>query len=76
MDLNKLSFWEDIWKSKFNIEKYKVLYIGSKNITFIQLNKEIKNVNEEYDLGVGFDDTFKVDKYILSIVSIADGMND
>ena len=32
MDLNKLSNWGDIWKLRFNIEKYKVLHIGSQNI--------------------------------------------
>ena len=32
MDVNKLSFWEDIWKLDFNIEKFEVLNIGSKNI--------------------------------------------
>ena len=32
MNLNKLSYWEDIWKLIFNIEKCQVLHIGSKNI--------------------------------------------
>ena len=27
MDLNKLSYWEDIWKLRFDIEKFNVLYI-------------------------------------------------
>ena len=32
MHLNKLSYWDNIWKLKMNIEKCKVLHIGSKNI--------------------------------------------
>ena len=32
MDLNKLSYWEDISILEFNIKTYKVLYIGYKNI--------------------------------------------
>ena len=47
MDLNKLSYWEDIWKLEFDIEKCKVLYIGFKNIQFEYKlsNKEIKKLN-------------------------------
>ena len=42
-----------------NIEKWKVLQIGPQNIiTEYELNKEIKKVNAERDLGVGFDDSF------------------
>ena len=42
MELNKLSYWEDIWKLKFNIEK--PLHIESKNIKFNYRlsNKELK----------------------------------
>ena len=32
MNLNKLSYCEDIWKLEFNIEKFKELDVGSKNI--------------------------------------------
>ena len=32
MDLNKLSYWKNIWKLKFSIEKCKVQQIWSKNI--------------------------------------------
>ena len=47
MDLNRLSYWEDIWKLRFNLEECKVLHIGSKNIQFEYKlsNKEIKRVN-------------------------------
>ena len=67
MDRNELSYWKDIWKLKFNIEKYEILYIESQNITVeYKLNREIIKVNEEYCLGVDFDDdTSKADNYIL-----------
>ena len=32
MDMYKPSYWEDILKWKFNVEKYEELNIGSKNI--------------------------------------------
>ena len=32
MDINELSYWEDIWKLRFNIKKNEVLHIESKNI--------------------------------------------
>ena len=60
-----------MWKLEFNIEKFKVLHIRSRNIKVeYKLSfKKIKKVNEECDQGVGFDDTFKADIHILSIVS-------
>ena len=39
-----------------------------------KLKKEIKKVNVEYNLTVGFNDTFKSDNSILSIVPKANGM--
>ena len=39
-------------------------------------SKEIKNVNEVCNLGVDFDDTFKADNHILSLVSRANIMID
>ena len=60
--------WIRLSVQKLNIQKCKVLHIGSKNITakYKLNNKEIKEVNEESNLGVGFDDTFKVDNHIFS----------
>ena len=56
MDLNNLSL-EDICKLKCEVLHIKVEYKLS--------NKEIKKkVNEECDLGVGFDDAFKVHNHI------------
>ena len=76
MELDKLSYWEYICRQKFNIEKCKVQYIGSKNIQVENKlsNKEIKKVNEECNLRVGFDETFKADNHILSIVLRPNGI--
>ena len=56
-------------KLKFNIGKCNILQIASKNIKmeYKLSNKEIKKINEESDLRVGFDDAFKTDNNILSI---------
>ena len=69
MDLNKFSYSEDIWKLRFNMEKCKVLHIGSRNIKIEhKLGQwKITKGNEKCDLGVGFDDSFKVDNHISSI---------
>ena len=73
MDLNKLSYQEDTWKLKCNVKKCKMQYIGSKNIKveYKLSNREIKKINEEYDFGIRFNDTFKTDNHILSLVSRA-----
>ena len=75
MDLNKLSYWEDIRKLKYKKGKCKELHIGSQNmkVEYKWSNREIKKVNEECNLGIGFDNTFKADNYILLVVSRANG---
>ena len=44
------------------------------NVEYEFSYEEIKKLNEECDLGVGFDDTFKADNHILYILSRANGM--
>ena len=77
IDLNTSSYWKDIRKLRFNSEKCQVLLIGSKNIEVeCKLSiKEIQTVNEECDLRVGFDDIFKTEDHILSILSRSKGMD-
>ena len=45
------------------------------NVEYKWSNKEIKKVNEEYNLGIGFEDTFKYDNPILSFTSCANKLN-
>ena len=64
MDLNKLSCWENTWKLKFNIDKYQILHIVSRNIKVeYKLNsREIKK-NKGYK---GYlNDAQKADNHIL-----------
>ena len=72
-DLDRLTEWEEIWKLKFNIDKCKVLHIGVSNTKYNYKlnNKELDKITEERDLGVIFDDSFKFNCHILSIVSKA-----
>ena len=77
MDLNKLLYQVDIWKLKFSREKCDGLHIGPWiiKVEYELSNWEIKRVNGECDLGVGFDDTFKTDNYILFIALGTNGMS-
>ena len=45
MNLNKLSYSEDIWKLEFDVEKCKELDVGSQNVKNELNNREIKKVN-------------------------------
>ena len=76
LNLNKLSYGKYIWKLRLDIEKWKSIRIRSKNIQveYKLSNREIKKVNTKCDQGVGFDDTFKADNYIFSLVSRANRM--
>ena len=56
--------------SQLMLYKYKILHIGSQNITveYKLNNREIIKINEECSLRVDFDDdTFKADNYILFV---------
>ena len=59
----------DYWRTIYSL----VLHIGSKSIKakYELTKKEVKKVNE---ILVVFDDTFKAEYYMLSIVSIANGI--
>jgi len=61
-DLANLDRWSDLWQMKFNVDKCKVMHLGKQNY---EVKYQIKGtdlivVKEEKDLGVIFDDTFKV----------------
>jgi ribonuclease P/MRP protein subunit RPP40 len=53
-DLEKLCSWAEKWQMAFNVEKCKVMHIGKKNsgAKYRMGNEEIKDVEEEKDLGV------------------------
>uniref|UniRef100_A0A3B3RVY9 Reverse transcriptase domain-containing protein n=1 Tax=Paramormyrops kingsleyae TaxID=1676925 RepID=A0A3B3RVY9_9TELE len=56
-DLNLISDWADTWQMKFNIDKCKVLHVGSRNIKYRYFMgpTEIKVADYEKDLGVYVD---------------------
>ena len=61
-DFKKLERWSNLWQMQFNVDKCKVMHLGKHNL---RVNYQIEGtdlieVNEEKDLGVIFDDTFKV----------------
>ena len=54
-DIDKLVEWSEDWQLSFNLDKYKVMHIGSKNIKeqgYVMNWKDLKAVLEEKDLGV------------------------
>ena len=72
-DLNNLTEWEEIWKLRFNVDKCKVLHVGSRNTSFdYKLNNEtLVKITEERDLGVVFNNSFGFSNHISEIVSKA-----
>ena len=52
-----------------------MLLIRSRNIK-VEYKSKVKKANEKCNIGGGFDDTFKADNQIFSIVSMANGMTD
>ena len=60
-DLKKLDDWTVLWQMKFNVDKCKVMYLGNHNrkAKYEIQGKELGEIDEEKDLGVFFDNTFK-----------------
>jgi len=60
-DLLQLSVWSEENSMPFNIDKCKVMHIGSKNMKmeYMLSGKKIKETKEEKDLGVIFTDSLK-----------------
>lgn len=67
-DLDKLQVWADKWHMKFNIEKCKVMHLGSNNRSckYEMEGKVLQVVREEKDLGIYFENNFKVGNHCLS----------
>ena len=53
-DLDRLANWAHKWQMKFNVEKCKVLHIGSNNdhVNYSMNGAELSKVDQEKDLGV------------------------
>jgi hypothetical protein len=61
-DLDRLVEWSERWQMKFNVEKCKVMHLGSRNMghNYSMNNKVLKVVKEEKDLGVLITSDLKV----------------
>ena len=66
-DLIKLMEWADKWQMSFNVDKCKVMHIGSRNPEkeYTLLNGLLKQANEEKDLGVIITKDLKTTKQCL-----------
>ncbi|XP_077984051.1 uncharacterized protein LOC144438765 [Glandiceps talaboti] len=53
-DLNRLSTWAEDWQMSFNVDKCKIMHIGSSNQShkYTMNDKPLNSVTEEKDLGV------------------------
>ena len=72
-DLDRLVNWSKKWQMTYNIDKCKVLHIGSNNnhTNYSMNNTEITKVNEEKDLGVIICNNLKPGKHCTEVVKTA-----
>ena len=72
-DLDRLVNWSKKWQMTYNIDKCKVLHIGSNNnhTSYSMNNTEITKVNEEKDLGVIICNDLKPGKHCTEVVKTA-----
>ena len=72
-DLNKLTSWAETWQMKFNIEKCKVLHIGSNNVQarYVMNNMPLSSTEKEKDLGVVVSNDLKPSTHCTEAVKTA-----
>ena len=72
-DLDRLVNWSKKWQMAYNVEKCKVLHIGSNNnrTNYSMNNTAILKVNEEKDLGVTICHDLKPGKHCSEVVKTA-----
>ena len=53
-DLNRLVDWSEVWQMRFNVDKCKVMHLGTANPggNYVMNGETLGAVNEERDLGV------------------------
>ncbi len=61
MDLARLGEWAQKWDMEFNVDKCKVMHIGTKNfgVEYTMYGKKLLFVTQDRDLGIIVEDTFK-----------------
>ena len=72
-DLDKLWSWVEKWQMSFNVDKCKVMHIGSKNdkAKYTMNGKELKTTQTECDLGFSMNDDLKPSKHCVEAVKKA-----
>lgn len=74
MDLLNLFEWSEKWQMKFNLDKCKIMHIWNKKNLFDKYSlggQILQEVDEENDLGVIFNNKFKVDKQCAKVAKKA-----
>ena len=72
-DLSTLFKWSEEWQMSFNLEKCKVMHIGTKNNknSYAMGGRILESVDEEKDLGVIMNSMFKFDKQCAKVAKKA-----
>jgi hypothetical protein len=71
-DINKATEWAKQWQMEFNIDKCKVMHIGSKNVNFEynMTGNRLEIVTTERDLGVLISNKFKTSDHCIKTENI------
>ena len=72
-DLNRLVSWASEWQMKFNIEKCKVLHIGSNNdcVQYYMNDQQLSAVDKEKDLGITISSDLKPSQHCSEVFKTA-----
>lgn len=72
-DINTLVDWADKWQMEFNIEKCKVLHVGSNNVhkDYTMKNSVLSTTENEKDLGVTMSSDLKPSKQCTEVIKTA-----
>ena len=72
-DLDRLVNWSNKWQMSYNVNKCKILHIGSSNdrSNYSMNGTELLKVNEEKDLGVNISNDLKPGKHCSEVVKTA-----
>ena len=75
-DLDNIQDWARRWKMEFNVDKCKIMHLGSKNQkhTYTMGGRNLAVTTEERDLGILIDDKLNFESHIKGIVKRANRM--
>ena len=72
-DLDRLACWASKWQMKFNVDKCKVLHIGSNNnrVQYLMNGQQLSAVNKEKDLGIIISSDLKPSQHCSEVAKTA-----